>query len=65
MFSNPGPHLFALPPGADFPAELVRGLRERLENSPPEAMANVQLYVNTSRMRRRIVDLFCQSGAGF
>ena len=65
MFNAPGPHIFALPPGADFPAELVQGLRDRLAGSPPEAVAKVQLYVNTSRMRRRIIDLFCRSGAGF
>lgn len=65
MFNNAGPHIFALPPGADFPAQLVRGLRERLVDKPPQAMADVALYVNTSRMRRRIIDLFCQSGAGF
>ena len=65
MFDTPGPRLFALPPGADFPAELVLGLRARLANQPPQAMADVQLYVNTSRMRRRIIDLFCESGAGF
>lgn len=65
MFKTPGPHIFALPPGADFPAELVRGLRERMADKPPHAMAEVQLYVNTSRMRRRIVELFCVNGAGF
>ena len=65
MFESPGPHIFALPPGADFPAELVRGLRARLADQPPQAMAEVQLYVNTSRMRRRIIDLFCESGSGF
>lgn len=65
MFDTPGPRLFALPPGADFPAELVLGLRSRLAGQPPQAMADVQLYVNTSRMRRRIIDLFCESGAGF
>ena len=65
MFNTPGPHIFALPPGADFPAQLVRGLQERLISHPPQAMAAVQLYVNTSRMRRRIIDLFCQNGAGF
>jgi ATP-dependent helicase/nuclease subunit B len=65
MFDTPGPRVFALPAGADFPAELVRGLRERLAGQPPQAMAEVQLYVNTSRMRRRIVDLFCASGASF
>lgn len=65
MFETTGPHVFALSPGEDFPTELVRGLKLRLVGSPPEAMAKVTLYVNTSRMRRRIVDLFCQTGAGF
>jgi len=65
MFDGPGPHLFALPPGADFPALLIAGLRMRLQGQPPEAMARVLLYVNTTRMRRRITDLFAASGAGF
>ena len=65
MFDGPGPHLFALPPGADFPALLIAGLRKRLAGQPPEAMARVQLYVNTARMRRRIIDLFSAGGAGF
>ena len=64
MFETPGPRIFALPPGADFPAELVRGLLDRL-SGPPHAMAEVQLFVNTSRMRRRMIDLFCASGAAF
>lgn len=57
--------VFSLPPGADFPAELVVGLRERMAGQPPQAMARVRLYVNTQRMRRRIVDLMSASGAGF
>ena len=63
MFDGAGPRVFGLPPGADFPAELVRGLRDRLAGHPPQAMAEVQLFVNTSRMRRRIIALFCESGA--
>jgi ATP-dependent helicase/nuclease subunit B len=55
--------VFALPPGADFPAELVRGLLERTSHHPPEALARVTLYLNTSRMRRRVADLFAASGA--
>ncbi|MDZ4094650.1 MAG: double-strand break repair protein AddB [Paracoccaceae bacterium] len=65
MFETPGPHIFALPPGADFPALLVQGLRSRLAGQPPEAMARTVLYVNTQRMRRRIIDLFVAGGAGF
>ncbi len=52
MFSGSGPRLFALPPGVDFPTELARGLIERAETS--EALARVELYVNTERMSRRL-----------
>ena len=57
--------LFALPCGADFPAELVRGLRARLAGLPPEAMARVQLFLNTERMRRRVQEIFVAEGASF
>lgn len=58
-------HVYFLPPGADFPANLVAGLQDRMTGKPPEAMARVRLYVNTSRMRRRIIDLFSAKGATF
>ncbi|HSF64664.1 MAG TPA: double-strand break repair protein AddB, partial [Paracoccaceae bacterium] len=48
----------------DFPALLVQGLRDRLAGQPPEAMARVQLFVNTERMRRRITDLFIAGPPG-
>ena len=63
LFRSPAPNIFALPPGADFPALLVRGLQDRLAAHPPEAMARVQLFVNTERMKRRIVTLFTAKGA--
>ncbi|WP_374430903.1 double-strand break repair protein AddB [Tabrizicola sp.] len=50
------PHLFALPPGVDFPAELVAGLMDRMAGEPPEALARVTLILNTQRMRRRVVE---------
>jgi ATP-dependent helicase/nuclease subunit B len=65
MFSETGPHIFALPPGADFPAQLVAGINRRMAGKPPEVMARVLLYVNTARMERRIKDLFIAQGAGF
>ncbi len=52
------PHVFAVPPGADFPKELIAGLRQRIVDQPPEALARVQLVVNTRRMARRIRELF-------
>ncbi|TDE36983.1 double-strand break repair protein AddB [Antarcticimicrobium sediminis] len=50
--------VFALPPGVDFPDALIAGLRTRMAGQPPEALARVQLVVNTRRMARRIRDIF-------
>lgn len=52
------PRLFALPPGVDFPAELIKGLDARLGGQSPEALARVQLIVNTRRMERRIREIY-------
>lgn len=49
-----GPRVFALPPGVDFGAELVRGLRARSQQ-----LGEVDIFVNTQRMRRRLTDLLC------
>ena len=57
------PRIFAVPPGADFPKMLVQGLRDRSAALPPEALARVQLVVNTRRMARRVRDLFDQGPA--
>ncbi|MFA8385985.1 MAG: double-strand break repair protein AddB [Pelagibaca sp.] len=59
------PRLFALPPGADFARELVLGLKSRLADQPPEAMARVELFLNTRRMQRRVEAVFDSLGAGF
>ncbi|MHA7874824.1 double-strand break repair protein AddB [Roseivivax sp.] len=61
----PTPRLYALPPGADFPAELVRGLTARHESLPPEAMARAELFLNSARMRRRVTEQFANHRAGF
>jgi ATP-dependent helicase/nuclease subunit B len=52
------PRLFCLPPGADFAACLVRGLRERMKDRPPEAMARVTLWLNSAGMRERVREAF-------
>ena len=52
------PRVFALPPGVDFPAELIAGLTGRMEGQRPEALAHARLIVNTRRMARRIRDIF-------
>jgi double-strand break repair protein AddB len=49
--------IFALPPGVDFPTQLIAGLIARTPG-PPEDLARVRLIVNTRRMARRIRDLF-------
>ena len=54
------PRVFAVPPGADFPKVLVDGLRQRFDGRPPDALARVQLVINTRRMARRVRDLFDQ-----
>ncbi len=57
------PRLFALPPGVDFPRALVAGLRHRMAALPPEAIARVDLFVNTRRMQRRLRAVLADGGA--
>lgn len=61
--ADDGPRVFALPPGADFPEALVDGLIAKTAGQPPQALARVQLIVNTRRMARRIRSLFDQGPA--
>lgn len=49
--------LFALPPGADYARALIAGLEARL-GAGPEALARVTIFVNTERLRRRLMDLW-------
>ncbi|WP_151718953.1 double-strand break repair protein AddB [Gemmobacter serpentinus] len=65
MFDASSPRLYALPPGIDFPRELVRGLQARMIGQPPEAMARVTLFLNTQRMRRRVTEILTAEGAHF
>ncbi|GHD98284.1 helicase [Defluviimonas sp. 20V17] len=57
------PRIFGVPPGADFARALVTGLHARMRGQPPEAMARVQIYLNTRRMQRRVQEIFCEEGA--
>lgn len=52
------PRIFALPPGADFAEGLVDGLFERGGDLRPEDWARAEIYVNTTRMQRRIRSVF-------
>jgi double-strand break repair protein AddB len=58
-----GPRVFALPPGCDYAGEIVAGLRARLAGQPPEALARIELFVNTRRTQRRLTSLFAAEGA--
>ena len=44
-------------PGVDFSRALLAGLDERLEGHPPEAGARAEIWVNTQRARRALLDL--------
>ncbi|MCX7558231.1 double-strand break repair protein AddB [Sulfitobacter sp. F26204] len=59
------PRLFGISPGVDFPRALVDGLRQKLKGQPPEAIAKIDLIVNTRRMARRLRDIFDAGPAGF
>ena len=54
MLEGEAPRLFGLPPGADFPGRFARGLLERFACGPPEAMARVEVFLNSGRMRRAV-----------
>ncbi|MEE9388167.1 MAG: double-strand break repair protein AddB [Paracoccaceae bacterium] len=61
MFSTTDqPRIFGCHPGVDFPQTLVDGLRQRLASTPPQYWARVEIFVNTRRMQRRVIDLFEQ-----
>lgn len=57
------PRVFALPPGVDFTAALVSGLDIRLAALPPEAVAGVEIWVNTQRARRTLTEAFAAGPA--
>lgn len=55
---TPRPRVFGCAMGVDFPAAVIRGLEQRLEQAAPDDWARVTLFVNTRRMARRLRDLF-------
>ncbi|MFT6451304.1 MAG: double-strand break repair protein AddB [Halocynthiibacter sp.] len=57
------PRLFGLPPGADFTKQLYQGLIVRMGKHSPEAMAEVEIFVNTQRMQRELRAQFDAGGA--
>ena len=52
------PRLFALPLGADFGRDFIKGLEARCTDMPPEAVARIEIFVNTRRMQERLRTLF-------
>ncbi len=58
-----GPRVFALPPGVDFSRALLVGLDARLAGQPPEAIARVEVWVNTRRAARALTTLFAAGPA--
>lgn len=61
--SASGPRVFALPPGVDFGRGLVAGLDARLAGGPPEAMARVEILLNTRRAQRALTSLLAAGPA--
>ncbi len=63
--TDPRPRVFVQDLGTDFAASVVAGLRARIAERPPHEMARITLLVNTTRMARRIRQIFTQGPAGF
>lgn len=57
------PRVFGVQLGCDFSTALHDGLRKRFANLAPEDVAQVEVYVNTRRMQRRLIDLFHEGDA--
>ena len=52
------PRIFASPPGVDFAQGLVDGIIQRANGMAPADWAKIEIYVNTTRMQRRIRSVF-------
>ena len=50
------PRVFGMPLGADFAQNFASGLVKLAADQPPEAFARVEVYVNTSRMKRHLIE---------
>ncbi|MEM1272604.1 MAG: double-strand break repair protein AddB [Pseudomonadota bacterium] len=62
---HPTPRVFCTPLGVDFSAALIDGLDARLSGQPPHALARVEIFVASDRMRRRIQSLYAEREASF
>lgn len=52
------PRVYGQSPGTDFPHALIKGVLDRFETSNPMDLAQVEVFVNTRRMQRRIREAF-------
>ncbi|PIB26519.1 double-strand break repair protein AddB [Amylibacter kogurei] len=57
------PRVFSQSIGVDFFNAFVAGLLERTSDKPPEYLATIEIFVNTTRAARRLKQLFIESGA--
>ena len=55
--------IFGISPGANFPRELAKGILSRFSSSEPEVLANLQVIVNSTRMRHRLTEELIELGA--
>ena len=55
--------VFGIPSGCDFSVAFLDGLKSRLSDQPPEAMAKVEILTNTRRAARRWEDLLLNGTA--
>lgn len=55
--------LFALPPGVDFAGEFVAGFLARMQDQPPEAIAQTTIFANSGRTLTAMQEAFDRHGA--
>ena len=55
--------IFGISPGVNFPRELANGILGRFASSEPEVLANLQVIVNSTRMRHRLTEELIDLGA--
>ena len=55
--------IYGISPGTNFPRELANGILNRFASSEPEVLANLQVIVNSTRMRHRLTEELIERGA--
>ena len=55
---EPHPRIYGIPLGSDYPRDFVNGLIQRYSDRPPHELARINVIVNTSRMRSRLIEIF-------